>query len=75
MQGDISAVKLKLWENAEQQWVVNCNRKPKLRTFISFENKLEAECYTKYCFSRQQRSLIAQFRLGILPLKIETGRF
>ncbi len=28
----------------------------------------------KYCMSRQ-RSLIAQLRLGILPIHIETGRF
>ncbi len=26
------------------------------------------------CMSRQQRSLIAQLRLGILPIHIETGR-
>ncbi len=33
------------------------------------------ENYMKYCMSRQQRSLIAQLRLGILPIHIETGRF
>ncbi len=32
------------------------------------------ENYVKYCMSTQQRSLIAQLRLGILPIHIETGR-
>ena len=29
----------------------------------------------KYSLSRNQRSLLAQIRLGILPLHVETGRF
>ncbi len=31
--------------------------------------------YVKYCLSKRKRSLIAQTRIGILPLYIETGRF
>ncbi len=31
--------------------------------------------YVKYCSFRKRRSLLAQFRLGILLLHIETGRF
>ncbi len=31
--------------------------------------------YVKYCMSRQQRSLIAQLILDILPFHIETRRF
>ncbi len=31
--------------------------------------------YRKFCISHQQRSIIAQLRLGILPIHIETGRF
>ena len=33
------------------------------------------ETYVKSYLSRQQRSLLAQFRPGILPLRLETGRF
>ena len=50
-------------------------KKPKLRTYVSFKESLLSEDYIRYCKSRSQNSLIAQFRLGILPLKIETGRF
>ena len=33
------------------------------------------ENYVKVFMSRKQRTLLAQLRLGILPLEIETGRF
>ena len=32
------------------------------------------ETYVKSYLSGQQRSLLAQFRTGILPLRLETGR-
>ena len=35
----------------------------------------KTEEYVKYCMSRRKRSLMAQFRMGVLPLAIETGRF
>ncbi len=37
--------------------------------------KIIVQKNVKYCMSHQQRSLIAQLRLGILPIHIETGRF
>ena len=49
--------------------------KPKLRTYITYKNTFQVEEYTKYCKSRRKRSLLAQFRMGILPIAIETGRF
>ena len=33
------------------------------------------ENYIKYNLSSSERSAMAQFRFGILPLNIETGRF
>ena len=50
-------------------------KKPKLRTYITFKDEFAVEEYVKFNKSRHARSLLAQFRLGILPLKIETGRF
>ena len=29
----------------------------------------------KFCSSRRKRSVLAQFRMGILPIALETGRF
>ena len=54
----------------------NNNRKsPKLRTYIMFKDILEPETYIIKCMSRRRRSLMSQFRTGILPLEIETGRY
>ena len=36
---------------------------------------METEGYLSFDISRYQRSLMAQFRLGILPLEIEVGRY
>ncbi len=52
----------------------------KLRTYVLFKENYCTENYctennVKYCMSRQQRSLIAQLRLGILQIYIETGIF
>ena len=55
----------------------NNNRKkpPKLRTFIMFKDIFEPETYIIKSMSRRRRSLMSQFRTGILPLEIETGRY
>jgi hypothetical protein len=48
--------------------------KPKLRTYVKFKSCIKQEQYI-FIRNRKKRSLLAQFRLGILPLNIETGRF
>ena len=35
----------------------------------------EPETYIIKCMSRRRRSLMSQFRTGILPIEIETGRY
>ena len=37
--------------------------------------KEEVERYVKLNMSSRERSIIAQIRMGILPIRIETGRF
>ena len=58
-----------------RQWSVDVNNKPKLRTYILFKSDLNLEDYVKYHMHKRHRSLFAQFRVGILPLYIETGRY
>ena len=48
---------------------------PKLRTYILFIQQNMTEEYVKINLKRRERSVLAQFRLGILPIRIETGRF
>ena len=48
---------------------------PKLRFYNIFKNNYETEFYVSKICNRSVRSLIAQLRLGIMPLCIETGRY
>ncbi len=48
---------------------------PKLRTYLDFKETLEREKYLNFDFSTRERSLLAQFRFGILPKRIEMGRY
>jgi len=57
------------------RWKSDIILKPKLRTYVKFKDTFVTEDYVKYCLSRRKRSLLAQFRMGVLPLAIETGRF
>ena len=56
-------------------WVAQMSEKPKLRTYAMFKTEYGIEKYLQCPISRSKRSLLAQLRVGILPLKIETGRF
>ena len=57
------------------EWERLLPTKPKLRTYIKFKSEFKTEEYVCACLPRYERSLLAQFRSGILPLRIETGRF
>ncbi len=60
---------------AENQWKLNVQSKPKLRTYKLFKTTLAPEKYCTLHTNRAKRSVFAQFRCGILPLNIEVGRF
>ena len=49
--------------------------KPKLRTYVQLKVTFGVENYVSMNISKYKRSLYAQFRCGILPIAIETGRF
>ena len=59
----------------KQEWLENVHNKPKLRTYVLFKREFSLENYIKYHMHKRKRSLLSQFRLGILPLRIETGRY
>jgi len=60
---------------SNRETLAEINSKPKLRTYRLFKDNVSAEGYVKYSVHRKKRSLMAQLRLGVLPLKIETGRY
>ena len=46
---------------------------PKIRRYVLYKEVYHTGEYVKQLLSKRLRSLFAQFRCGILPLRIETG--
>ena len=59
----------KIWDD---RGLINGN---KLRTYRQFKTSLTTSQYVINLSNREQRSLLAKFRCGTLPLEIELGRF
>ena len=57
-----------IWRNSVQEV-------SKLRTYRNFKTVFETENYVNLNLSKIERSHLAQFRSGILPLRVETGRY
>jgi hypothetical protein len=56
-------------------WSRDYERVSKLRTYRTFKTEFTCEEYVKLNLKRNERALFAQFRTGILPLRVETGRY
>ena len=72
---DIDSALQSFYTIQEEQWRRAIVQKPKLRFYQLFKSNLAVENYVRYNLTPSQRSIMAQFRAGILPLNIETGRF
>ena len=72
---DINQAIIKLKQYHGDNWIDVVNNKPKLRTYKKFKTSLDpANCLT-WNLQKSERSLFAQFRCGILQLRVESGRF
>ena len=56
-------------------WKREIQNVSKLRTYVTFKNDFVLEQYVLLNLDKQERSKVAQFRCGILPLRVETGRY
>ena len=81
-QGTKSYVKYLVWNYYSQQWqeqilspVGPSGGRNKLRTYIAFKSVLETEYYVTAILNRHHRSALAKFRLGVAPIRLETGRY
>ena len=72
---NLKIVKSKLFNVAEKEWRADVKSKPKLRNYEIFKTDLQPANYLQNFMPKFQRSLFAQFRTGVLPLQIETGRY
>lgn len=65
----------KLRTNLETEWHNDIQSVPKLRTYILFKSSYTVEKYLTLDLPKPIRSKLAMFRCGVLPLRIETGRY
>ena len=72
---DVKFCRSKLIDIYNEDWKRLLLGKPKLRTYIELKNTFCVEQFVKLNFKRNERSILAQLRCGILPLHVETGRF
>ena len=71
----LDIVKTKLNDKFKTDWEHHCSTKPKLRTYVTFKNDTKVAKHLQCNLPKYERSLISQLRLGVLPLRIETGRY
>ena len=72
---NFDSVKHKTASFYSTNWSNNLLTVPKLRTYVTFKMEFKTENYLLLNLNRKERSLMAQLRSGILPLRIETGRY
>ena len=64
----LCSIRYRIWRNEIQ--II-----PKLRFYSIFKENYETEKFLLMVNNRKKRSILAQLRYSILPLRIETGRF
>jgi len=72
---DMKVLMDKLTKYQSNQLLLEIGQKPKLRFYREFKDNCDSEKYISYNLTSSERSILAQLRFGILPIKIETGRF
>ena len=72
---DINEARNLLVEQEKSEWLTNIQSVSKLSNYRKFKLEYGAESYIYKIHNRAHRSIFAQLRCGILPLKIETGRY
>lgn len=74
-QCDIESAESSLIQLDSQDWDINRYKSQKLRYYNLYKYEKGNENYLHLNISPYQRSILAQFRCGILPLQIEIGRY
>ena len=72
---NLNDVKVSLQDLHARGWPAKTLSVPKLRSYVKYKTEYCPERYVTMNLKRNERSLLAQFRCGILPLRIETGRY
>ena len=72
---NLKAIKIKIEDNWHQTWRYMANGKPKLRTYMKWKEYPVPELYMTNKLPKYHRSLITKLALGILLIRIDTGRY
>ncbi len=56
-------------------WKENVGNKPKLRLYNEFKRDKDREGYLELNMHRKERSILALFRLGIVPIEVEVSQY
>ena len=72
---DLKYIEKQLLDNHRVDWSNKIQTVSKLRTYREFKSKFKTEKYLLSNMTKLEKSHFAQFRCGILPLRVETGRY
>ena len=71
----VNMVREHLETNYTQQWLTDINSMPKLRTYRTLKFTFGVEDYVSRPMDKYFRSALARVRMGVFPIRIETGRW
>lgn len=71
----VDTVRSHLETNYLTSWTADMNAMPKLRTYKLLKTTFGVEDYVRCPMHKSLRSAIARIRMGVFPLRIETGRW
>ncbi len=74
-QVDMIFAKKKIFEREKDEWAENVMGFSKLDILSKIKSEFGTEKYLQLDLDRYDKCLLSQFRYGILPLEIETGRY
>jgi len=72
---DLQLAKSRIANYYKQLWTTTVQSSPKLRFYRHFKTEYDTEKYVLLNLAKNERSIMAQYRCGILPIRIETGRY
>ena len=72
---NLNLAEIKLQQKFVNDWQNELQSVSKLRTNRSFKSDFNLEKYVTMDIPKPHRSILAQFRCGVLPIRIETRRF
>ena len=71
----VSKLKISMFKKQKVNLKNECETKPKLRTFVTFKNFETLPPHVGKPLSFFERKILSKLRLGILPIRLETGRY